>query len=85
MSAAEYDEMVRRYPAHCIFHALGDRRSGQQLLDDYEQDDLLDEAGYASYLATPRGAAYAERLLVAVDSLSRRVRPPPMPVPPVAS
>ena len=34
----EYDAAVQRWPEMCPLYYMGDRRSGQQLLDDFDSD-----------------------------------------------
>ena len=58
ISPAEYDNAVGRWPELCPLYYMGDRRSGQELLDGFEadagdacavssDDRHVGEAGYA--------------------------------------
>ena len=38
VSAEEYDVAVQRWPEMCPLYYMGDRRTGQQLLDDFDSD-----------------------------------------------
>ena len=38
VTADEYDVAVQRWPEMCPLYYMGDRRTGQQLLDDFDSD-----------------------------------------------
>ena len=54
ISPQEYDEAVARWPHLCPLLIMGDRRSGQQLLDDAPVDTALTLSSLARCLAGRR-------------------------------
>ena len=52
----EYDEAVRRAPETCPMYYMGDRRTGRQLLDDFEAD-AASPSPCASPAASPSSPA----------------------------
>ena len=72
ISATEYDDAVVHTPSDCTHFALGDKSSGNQLLEDFAADDVQAD-GFASFFGTLRGAAYAQRLLDAISTVARSI------------
>ena len=68
----EYDAAVAADPAHSTLAALGDRRSGRQLLADAAADRAR---SLASLAACPRGRAELDTIAAAVEALAA-ARPP---------
>ncbi len=62
----EYDAAPRRFPARCPLYALGDRRSGRELLADAAADARRSVAEMA---ATRAGRAELDRIAAAMDRL----------------
>ncbi len=62
----EYDAAVRRDPALCPLYALGDRRSGRELLAAAETDAQRTVAGMA---ATRAGRAELDGIAAAAERL----------------
>ena len=58
VTAAEYDEAAARWPEMCPLYYMGDRRSGQQLLDDFDADALEPHSAFTP--ATPGSASGCE-------------------------
>jgi hypothetical protein len=77
----EYDAVTRRHPELCPLYALGDRRSGRQLLADFPADNvsplsaLAATPGCRRFLASLPGAvqALAAQLMRAAASMSMTV------------
>ena len=69
ISATEYDDAVVHTPSDCTHFALGDSRCGNQLLEDFAPDDVQAD-GFTSFFNTPRGAAYTQRLLNAINNVA---------------
>ena len=63
----EYDAAVRRAPSLCVPHAMGDHRSGRQLLADAAADAAVTVPRLS---ASPAGARLAGRML---DGLRARL------------
>ena len=61
VTAEEYDEAVRRVPEMCPLYYMGDRRTGRQLLADFDADAAaaaaLSRPASPASLPSPRGSA----------------------------
>jgi hypothetical protein len=66
ISPDKFDAAVCREPASCPLFAMGDRRSGHQLLADASTD-----VGYtvAAYTSTARGRAELDAIAAAAEAL----------------
>ena len=76
----EYDEATRRRPEACPMFALGDRRSGRQLLADFAADNATP---LAALTRTAAGRCFLAGLPAAVHALAGRLMgalSPPSPI-----
>ena len=66
---------MRYHPHSCVLSSQGDLRTGQQLLDEFELDDVQ-LGGFGRFFATPRGKDYARCLLNAIHAVSDSIPQP---------
>ncbi len=55
VSPDDYDDAVRLHPETCPMHYMGDRRTGRQLLHDFDADAAMSVAALARHLSRGRG------------------------------
>ena len=70
IDAAEYDAAALRAPHECPLLAMGDLRSGRQLLEDFHADGRLTVARMSE---SRRGSPQLRRLAAAVAELAGRL------------